>query len=145
VAVNDGGWESGDEPWIRRELTGDAFGARGYAQCYFCGEHTAKLSGTDLRSDSGRVEVYCDNGDCDAREVTVIVTRDGNRADMRADVRILRALDDNSHSSELPSLKAVSWRQLLDSGDDQEVIARRIAREPITYPVPGPFGSSAQL
>lgn len=132
------GWESGEVPWVRRQLRGDPFAADGYAQCYFCGQHTAKISVGDLSGDNGRVEIYCTNNECDVRVATVIVTRDGNHAGMRADVRILNAIDKDSHSTEWPQKTALSWREFLDKdSDDAGRVARRTGRAPITYAAPG--------
>lgn len=69
-------------PWIQQ------VDAR--AGCYFCGRDSVILSFGDLGEDRGRVQIYCDNGDCDAREVEVIVSDDGGTATRnRSDVRIL--------------------------------------------------------
>ncbi|WP_431220103.1 hypothetical protein [Leifsonia xyli] len=132
------GWGAGETPWVREQLSGDPFGARGYAQCYFCGEHTAKVSGGDLPGDNGRVEIYCDNTSCEAREVAVVVLRDGSKADTRADVRLLRAIDNDTHSTDWPPVEVVSWEGILDrTGNDGEVVARRTSRDPVTYSAPG--------
>lgn len=73
-------------PWVRRSVDR----ARPTA-CYFCGDSSAILSSGDLKIDSGRVQMYCDNGQCDAREVEFVVVDDGTEATRhRADVRILR-------------------------------------------------------
>jgi hypothetical protein len=74
--------QPGDKPAIRR---------RGQeATCYFCGEDTVVASFTDMLSDPGRVAVYCDNSECDAREVEVVIIDDGSEATRnRTDVRIL--------------------------------------------------------
>jgi hypothetical protein len=76
------GWRPGNKPAIRR---------RGQeATCYFCGEDTVIASFTDMPSDPGRVTVYCDNSDCDAREIEVVIVDDGMAATRnRTDVRIL--------------------------------------------------------
>lgn len=67
----------------------DGWGVR----CYFCGVDTAKLSEGDLDADLGRIQVYCDNEGCAAREATILVERNGSRAAWRADVRALKAND----------------------------------------------------
>ncbi|MFJ5657486.1 hypothetical protein ACIQD5_29700 [Streptomyces microflavus] len=61
--------------------------------CYFCGGRTAILGSGDRPDDPGRLEVYCDNPMCDAREIAVLVKRDGAGAPDRADVRALREVD----------------------------------------------------
>lgn len=130
-------WNAGDVPWVRETLEGSAFGSSGYAQCYFCGELSVKLSVGDLSSDSGRVEVYCDNGNCDAREVTVIVTRDGHRSDRRADVRILEAVDQDTHTTEEGPIVARSLKEIADGEDSAGMLARRTDRGPASYASPG--------
>lgn len=67
-------------------------------RCPWCGEMTWFTSDGDDRHDSGRVEMYCDNQDCDARETVVLITRGHSHtstlsADMRADVRALAQLE----------------------------------------------------
>lgn len=73
-------------PWIRRGRNAER------AFCLFCGERSLLLSDDDDASDTGRVEVYCDNGECDAREIVILNTR-GWGADLRADVRALDDVD----------------------------------------------------
>ncbi|OLT79659.1 hypothetical protein BKG58_19715 [Mycobacteroides abscessus subsp. abscessus] len=76
-------WSVGSSPWIRE--------ASDPCSCLFCGQDTAILSFTDMAEDNGRVQIYCDSGNCDAREVEIIVTEDGTEATRtRTDVRILR-------------------------------------------------------
>ena len=70
------------KPWIQRTDVETG--------CYFCGRDSVILSYTDLHEDHGRVEIYCDNGDCDAREIEVIIIEDGTSTTRnRTDVRIL--------------------------------------------------------
>lgn len=77
-------WRPGQAPWIRSAGPDEPVG------CYFCGKSTAITSFGDVSIDTGRVELYCDNGACDAREVEVIVVDDGtSRTAQRTDVRIL--------------------------------------------------------
>ncbi|MFF9607840.1 hypothetical protein ACF1GY_37250 [Streptomyces sp. NPDC014684] len=78
-------WEAGEPPWARRGTD--------HLPCYFCGGHTAVLSFGDRTDDTGRLELYCENQMCDAREVVVLVQRDGAGAHDRADVRALREVD----------------------------------------------------
>lgn len=74
-------WTAGGMPAIRRRVQ---------QTCYFCGERQIIPSMTDMAQDCGRVAVYCDNSDCDAREFEVIVTNDGTaKTRNRTDVRIL--------------------------------------------------------
>nr|WP_202473915.1 hypothetical protein [Streptomyces sp. SID5466] len=80
-------WDADATPWARRQGTGQTL------PCYFCGEKTAILAFGDLPDDPGRLELYCDSPMCDAREVVVLVLRDGASADERADVRALEEVD----------------------------------------------------
>lgn len=82
-------WEAGSVPWARRSTS-----AGQAVRCYFCGGETAIGSYGDLPDDTGRLELYCDNELCDAREVVILVRRDGDDAYVRADVRALRAIDE---------------------------------------------------
>jgi hypothetical protein len=88
--MNNSGFSLGDEPAIRR-AAGDGRKLDGYA-CPFCGEAQLLLSDGDLPIDTERVEVYCDNGYCAAREIVILVER-GDGAHKRADVQALRAVD----------------------------------------------------
>jgi len=87
-------WQAGTTPWLRA-MQSASLGepAIGYAICPFCGASTLKLSVSDLYVDPGRLTVYCDNMNCDARETEVIVMRDGGNSGRRADVRAIRAID----------------------------------------------------
>lgn len=130
-------WNAGENPWVRRALDGSPFGSAGYAQCYFCGGMAAKLSVGDLSGDSGRVEVYCDNGDCDARETVVLVARDGHHSDRRADVRILDALDRDNHTTEQGPLVAKPLKDVAAERESEEaILTRRQDRGPVSYASP---------
>ncbi|PYC80495.1 hypothetical protein C7C46_12390 [Streptomyces tateyamensis] len=87
-----GEWETGQQPWVRQRVKR----ASQALPCYFCGSNTAMLSDHDDDRDTGRVELYCDNQDCDAREVVILVLRDGAGAHDRADVQALHAVDAGS-------------------------------------------------
>ncbi|MFE7541069.1 hypothetical protein [Streptomyces platensis] len=78
-------WEASEPPWARRGTE--------RVPCYFCGGRTAILSFGDRTDDPGRLELYCENQMCDAREVVVLVQRDGAGAHDRADVRALHEVD----------------------------------------------------
>ncbi len=80
-------WTAGEVPWVRHQVTA---GRR--ATCYFCGGQTLIQSNHDKSMDYGRIELYCDSPDCDAREVVVLAIR-GERAHLRADVRALKLVD----------------------------------------------------
>ncbi|HEX4834046.1 MAG TPA: hypothetical protein VH478_23475 [Trebonia sp.] len=66
--------------------------------CPWCGEKTWFVSLGDRPADRGRVEMYCDNPDCDSRETVVLIIKGFNEtftadARSRADVRALEALE----------------------------------------------------
>lgn len=87
-------WEAGTVPWLRRQQKNATFGHEpDGVQCMFCGAKTLKRSMGDRDEDPGRMELYCDNTDCDAREMVLLVTRDGAGAGDRADARALRLID----------------------------------------------------
>ncbi|MEV4462771.1 hypothetical protein AB0J51_04025 [Micromonospora echinofusca] len=84
--VLDGtGFAEGDQPAIRR-----ARADRDYLAfpCYFCGDRQMKRSYSDSARDPGRLELYCDSPNCDAREVVVLIRR-GAGAHLREDVRAI--------------------------------------------------------
>lgn len=88
-------WEAGSAPWVRQAQPMAHLGpGAARFQCYFCGGQTVTRSICDIEEDAGRMDLYCDNPDCDAREIAVIVRRDGHGAWGRADVRALAAIDD---------------------------------------------------
>ncbi|GAA1176080.1 hypothetical protein GCM10009578_017380 [Streptomyces rhizosphaericus] len=103
-------------------------------QCLFCGANTAILSDRDLESDHGRIEVYCDSQMCDAREVIVLVRRDGAQARWRADVRALEAIDDkrlNVDDALPPSgeFKVHSFMEVCEAETrDSDIVVRRSAQ-----------------
>ena len=85
VPADGASWEPGQSPWVRIRGDDEPF------YCYLCGEREAFLSSTDWPSDHGRVTVYCDGRDCDARETEVIVMRDGTTTTpARADVQVMQ-------------------------------------------------------
>lgn len=134
--TNADGWSVGEIPWVRDALTGAAERSRSYAQCYFCGEMTAMISANDLASDTGRVEVYCNNTRCEAREMTVLVSRDGSKASSRADVRILKSIDEDTRSSAPPPWTPIPLGQIVE-GSDKQSLSRRLDGGPVSYAAPG--------
>jgi hypothetical protein len=125
-------WEAGSLPWLRalQSATFEEPGV-GYATCLFCGAESLKLSVSDLADDAGRLTVYCDNMDCEAREIEVLVTRDGGKASRRADVRALRAVDAGTATREEPAepgpkLVVVPWN--FDRDKEQDAADRRARR-----------------
>lgn len=82
-------WDAGSTPYLRADR-----GQLMRFSCPFCGDTDAILSFGDDRHDPARIELYCENQDCDAREIVILVRRDGtNETAERADVRALRAID----------------------------------------------------
>jgi hypothetical protein len=103
-------------PWIRRgRNTARAF-------CPFCGERSLLRSFDDDASDTGRVELYCDNSMCDAREIVILNTR-GWGADQRADVRALDAVD-HGYNPPAPPVRIMSGTEVLASMPSYEQRAR---------------------
>jgi len=77
-------WSHGQDLWVRG-LPEDT-----PTRCYLCGKTTSIVSYGDLWVDQGRVQMYCDHTECDARETEVVVVDDGTAATaQRSDVRIL--------------------------------------------------------
>jgi hypothetical protein len=84
-------FSEGDEPAIRRAV-GDHGKIADYA-CPFCGSASLLASSTDLKLDTERVEVYCDNSHCAAREIVILIKRGDPGPGTRADVLALQAVD----------------------------------------------------
>lgn len=123
-------WEAGGEPWLRRHQPETTYGHEpNPVQCMFCGARTLKRSASDRPQDPGRLELYCDNGMCDAREMVLLVRRDGAEAGLRADVRALNLIDDGTldvHATFPPEAKS---RNVLDLiADRPNVVERRMRR-----------------
>lgn len=99
-------WISGQIPWIRTLRD-----CENLAPCYLCGKRTVLRSFSgDMKSDHGRVQVYCDNDQCDARETEVIVVRDGTKTTPeRTDVRIMEQFE--------PVTNRPSWTPIEEHGD----------------------------
>lgn len=83
------------EPAIRKAQTAQRR-LPGYP-CPFCGSKSLLLSYGDIVADKYRIELYCDNAMCDAREMTVVALRmEGPVSDIRTDVAALAAVDSGS-------------------------------------------------
>ncbi|WP_299952640.1 hypothetical protein [uncultured Modestobacter sp.] len=138
ISQGSGIWAAGSQPWVRQVApsgySASAAHGRG-VRCYFCGHDTAKISGADVQSDTGRVEVYCDNTDCDARTVTILVEKDGARAAQRADVRALQVIDSagpvGTSNPSGPTTQAPP-----PSTQGSTTVARRTNRDPLQLTVP---------
>ncbi|MGW2824129.1 hypothetical protein ACWC24_24500 [Streptomyces sp. NPDC001443] len=79
------------------------------------------------------MELYCDNEHCDAKEIAVIVCRDGNAAGERADLRALAAIDDGRlDMASVPGgnepVSSPTFKRL-DEAQKEIVAARRDQRE----------------
>ncbi|MFD8899902.1 hypothetical protein [Streptomyces ardesiacus] len=109
-------WEAGATPWLRRHQPKAEYSSEpSPVQCMFCGGQAVKRSATDYEEDSGRIELYCDNGNCDAREMILLVKRDGAKSGLRADVRALRLVDEGKldvHASYPPEMRFYSWTDM---------------------------------
>lgn len=96
-------------------------------RCPWCGVNAWFVSEGDDARDKGRVQMYCDNDDCDSRETELLVVRGHDeehraRADIRADVRALRRIDDGGIEGrevrEVISLtSAADWRESEERGE----------------------------
>ncbi|MFF7256681.1 hypothetical protein ACG93S_14970 [Streptomyces sp. WAC01490] len=116
-------WDAGATPWLRQHQTEATFGDQPKpVQCLFCGGQALKRSMPDADEDSGRLELYCDNHLCDAREMVLLVMRDGAGAHLRADVRALHLIDDGTmdvHAMFPPEVKSYDMIDLLnDRGNE---------------------------
>lgn len=123
-------WEAGATPWLRRHQTDKTWSIEARSvQCMFCGADTIKRSTSDRDEDPGRIELYCDNQSCDAREMVLLVRRDGADAIFRADVRALKLIDDGTldvHAAFPPQVKSYTMAELLV--DRPDVVERRRRR-----------------
>lgn len=115
-------WESGTQPWIRHQPN------EAKVLCYFCGAETATVSGHDLSSDTGRVQLYCTNKDCDVRAVEVLVTKDGHRARVRRDVQALEAIDAHPERviRQAQGKSAATFAEIDYFQSDDDPLARRL-------------------
>jgi hypothetical protein len=124
-------WGAGDQPWLRRhqpEATYNPVPASELLQCLFCGARTLKRSASDRPEDSNRLELYCDNSRCDAREMVLLVLRD-KQPGLRADVKALRLVDDGTldvHKAFPPEVKSDDLFDLLE--DRPNIVGRRMRK-----------------
>lgn len=124
-------WESGSTPWLRREQPEATADAGAVATCYFCGRPSVKRSIGDYDADPGRLRVYCTNPACAAREVIVLVQRDGADSRSRADVRAIERIDNTAGT---PARRPDG---LPGSPPVDDIVAARTSRAPFTLDVPG--------
>jgi hypothetical protein len=116
-------WAAGDIPWFRRvwqSMRNDP--AQRRPTCLFCGARSLIVSYGDNPYDAGRIEVYCDSHDCEAREQIVLVRRDSENAARRADVRALRSVDT---AGEPPDMRAYGFSELLSDEYQARIDAER--------------------
>jgi hypothetical protein len=127
-------WEAGAAPWLRRRQQDTTYGHEpNSVQCMFCGAQTVKRSGGDRDDDPGRLELYCDNADCDAREMVLLVKRDNAEAGSRADVRALLLIDRGHldvHAAYPPAPELLSMVTLTEGYDER---TERRTRKPPPY------------
>ncbi|MFF9287491.1 hypothetical protein [Streptomyces griseosporeus] len=126
-------WETGTTPWLRRQQPQTTYGVEpNPVQCMFCGSQSVKRSESDSDQDPGRIELYCDNSMCDAREMVLLVVRDGADAGARADVRALHLIDEGTldvHADYPPEMKSYSVSDLMaDYGKEVERRMRKPSR-----------------
>jgi hypothetical protein len=123
-------WEAGGEPWLRRYQPEASWGPESkLVHCMFCGDKTLKRSASDRPQDPGRLEMYCDNAFCDAREMILLVVGDGLNAHERADVRALRLVDSGDldvNTAFPPEMKSHDVFDLM--ADRPNVVERRMRR-----------------
>ncbi|MEV0982321.1 hypothetical protein [Streptomyces sp. NPDC049915] len=123
-------WETGSTPWLRSHQPQTTHGVEpNSVQCMFCGGQSVKRSESDNDQDPGRIELYCDNSVCDAREMVLLVVRDGADAGSRADVRALDLIDDGTldvHTAFPPEAKLYSPADLME--DDGKEVERRMRK-----------------
>jgi hypothetical protein len=87
--------ETFSEPPIRKNAVGEdrEKHVTGYS-CPFCGVETLKLSYTDIWGDRLRIELYCENPNCDVREFIVLALRAEDATRNRSDVEALDLIDE---------------------------------------------------
>lgn len=86
VSLGPPSWDGEEEPWIRRDNNH-------YIRCPFCGcEDTVSYASSDYEDDNIRIELYCENARCDAREFVIMVRR--SSAARRSDQLALERIDD---------------------------------------------------
>ncbi|WP_339131507.1 hypothetical protein WJM95_22275 [Streptomyces sp. f51] len=123
-------WDAGATPWLRRHQTEATSGAQARpVQCMFCGGQTLKRSMSDTPKDPGRLELYCDNQLCDAREMVLLVKRDGSDAIFRADVKALHLIDDGTldvHAMFPPEIKSYDMVDLFNDRGNE--VGRRMRK-----------------
>jgi hypothetical protein len=92
--------------------------------CPYCGAASLIESWTDIRADTVRVDLYCNNANCSAREI-VILARTRGEAGQRDDLDALDDVDRGPATAWDPG--RVHWcngASLIDF-DDQDTLRRR--------------------
>jgi hypothetical protein len=95
--MTDAQLSKGDEPAIRKAVV--AYNTIESYPCPFCGDMALLLNGNDLGIDTKRVEVFCGNSHCEARDIVILIKR-GAGAHRRADVWALRAVDEGTDAEQ---------------------------------------------
>lgn len=130
--MSENHWEAGGEPWLRRHQPETTWGPEpNPVQCLFCGARSLKRSAADHAQDPGRLELYCDNSACSAREMVLLVVRDGAAASYRADVRALQLVDDGTldvHGAHPPQTRSFFLSRIPEVGKEVERRTRQPSR-----------------
>ncbi len=93
--INEHEYMNGDQPYGRR-----------YPEdlvCPYCGGKAVIRGYNDVPEDSLRLDLYCDNGNCEVRTFTILARRIDTRLD-RADVIALEEIDAGVGSERLPTV-----------------------------------------
>lgn len=107
-------------------------------RCPFCGARKVIIGYEDEKDDSGRLDLYCDNQECEVRTFVVLAQHIGRPND-RADVIALQTIDAGVGDERLPETV-----NLMNSDDNAKVEAHdagklhRRTREARIEVIPGP-------
>ena len=109
-----------------------------HVQCPFCGDRAIQ-SISDIPDDPMQVELYCENGACDVREMRVVAWRAEGHEQERADVMALRAVDEGTaaerarHGHDRRTLSASDAAEMLrEARLDGGTLKRRIRPATLT-------------
>ncbi len=132
-----GEWNAEDrqQPWARRvaRKVGDDRQIEGM-RCPFCGNTQLLLGYADIAEDHERLDLYCNASGCDAREMVILVTRDGTHGNAaRGDVQALNAIDSGRTVND-GAIHVETLAELLDV-DEEEMNRQTFARRNTSYPV----------
>lgn len=108
--------QEGDPPWSRTT------GAKSMP-CPFCGSRELLLGYGDHPDDDRRIELYCNNDHCAAREITVLARMRSAADRTRADLIALRAVDEGTERERLSG--SVTPAEILDHDPGTSLLERR--------------------